>query len=104
MRLFLVLASVFTLVAACGGDDGGDATCEGICPAVVAADCANGPPNLAECISGCEAIIDMGCSAEIQAVLNCSDGKSFTCDENDSAVASGCESQNDALNTCMASS
>ena len=103
MRQFLILASLCALFVACGGDSDTEATCAGVCPDVVAAECENGPPTLSECISGCENIFEMGCATELQAMLDCSAGKSFTCDEDDSPVASGCESQNDAVNTCIAS-
>ncbi|MBN2496449.1 MAG: hypothetical protein JXR96_17780 [Deltaproteobacteria bacterium] len=101
MRLCLILATVLVLVAGCGGGD--DATCAGICPAVVAAGCANGPPTQADCVSGCEGMLQTECAAQLQAMLDCSAGKTFTCDADDAPVATGCESQNAALNTCLES-
>lgn len=75
--------------------------CETICPLVVAAGCAGGPPDQAACVSGCQAIQGGACGILYNETLACAGGMpTFTCDPMTRPTIAGCEAQFDALYQC----
>ncbi len=105
MRSLIIFALILGLAAiavACGDDDGGiDATCEGLCPAVVAANCAIGPADVDDCTSGCNGNLGGNCGAEIQAIMDCAVDASYTGDASGYVVTTGCMAQEDAYAACV---
>jgi hypothetical protein len=79
---------------------GGSSTCADICPAVVAAACAKGPPDVASCETGCAAVMS-SCGAEFNALLQCGGANpTFVCDADGNPYPTGCEAENAALVAC----
>lgn len=75
--------------------------CETICPFVVAAACAGGPPDQAACVSGCQVIQGGACGILYNETLACAGGMpTFTCDPMTRPTIAGCEAQFDALYQC----
>lgn len=75
--------------------------CETICPLVVAAGCAGGPPDQAACVSGCQVIQGGACGILYNETLACAGGMpTFTCDPMTRPTIAGCEAQFDALYQC----
>ncbi len=101
MRILLAMLAVAAMmfVVACGDDDG--ATCKSGCEATMDANCSSGPSSQAACESDCESALNGTCGTEYQAVMDCSDGKSVTCDASGIPEISGCDSQMDAFTTCL---
>lgn len=75
--------------------------CGTICAAVVAAACANGPPDLGSCETGCgQALSD--CPAEFVGIMDCAGPTpTFSCDASDMPYADGCLLEQTALNVCL---
>ncbi|HUU01486.1 MAG TPA: hypothetical protein VM425_08615 [Myxococcota bacterium] len=71
------------------------------CPAVLAAACSNGPSDLADCLSGCDAAAT-SCPTEFTAMQTCAGASAaFACDANNAPYPTGCQAENDALMLCM---
>jgi hypothetical protein len=80
---------------------GAPEVCIEVCPAVTAAKCANGPPDITECQSGCGSTSTQ-CPTEFAAVASCwSASSTFTCNADGFPVATGCEAQGSALFACL---
>lgn len=77
-------------------------TCQESCVDVMAAGCANGPGTTAECEAGCEAA-RVYCMTEVLVYAGCvgPDG-TLTCDAEGEPVVAGCETQFDAVQSCLA--
>jgi hypothetical protein len=96
------------------GDSAGDAgddddeqgslpSCAATCPAVLAAECSNGPVDQADCESGCETIRASSCVPLYKAMIECGGAKPrYTCDDAGQVIASGCEDEIEALYRCLA--
>ncbi len=116
--LGLCLALLLPSGVSCGGDTdssgsagggagggtttgtGGASTCGDVCPAVVAAACSKGPPDVAECEAGCAAVIST-CGAEFDDLLQCGGSNpTFVCDADGKPYPTGCEAENAALVAC----
>lgn len=79
---------------------GGSSTCADVCPAVVAAACSKGPPDVAGCETGCVAVMST-CGAEFGALLQCGGANpTFVCDAGGNPYPTGCEAENTALVAC----
>lgn len=78
------------------------ALCIEVCPAVTAAGCSGGPPDVSSCQSGC-GTASTKCPTEFAAVSSCWTASStFTCNAKGLPFAAGCEAQGDALFACLA--
>ena len=77
--------------------------CSDVCTKVIAAQCPSGPPTQAECVTGCETIRTGKCQAQYQSLFDCAGpNPSYTCDAGGLVTVVGCESQDSALNACIA--
>jgi hypothetical protein len=100
--LFLVSAAV---VVSCGG--GGSSqpmppSCEDACPMSVATGCPLAPPTQADCLSGCQAIRAMGCTAQYDAFARCAGPMPvLECDSSGEVTAPGCMTESAAIYTCL---
>lgn len=75
--------------------------CETICPFVVAAGCAGGPPDQAACVTGCAVVQGGACGILYNETLACAGSMpTFTCDAMTRPTIAGCEAQFDALYQC----
>jgi hypothetical protein len=89
-----------------GGSGGGDTSpsCADICPALVAEQCPDGPPSQEECVTGCEEIRSGPCETEYDALFACSGlAPNYACTAQGSVTVVGCESEFDAMWTCVVS-
>ena len=78
--------------------------CDAACVAVVAASCANGPKDVAECVVGCKGAAEGPCAAEQEAVVSCAgnDVQTYVClDPSGFPVPEGCEDVGTALQSCL---
>jgi len=116
------------LVCACGSDDGSDddadddgaggatgsgastgsgsgiPSCDEACVGVMAANCANGPPDEAACVQGCEDVRSGPCNAQYETLADCAGSEpDYACDQGGYVTVTGCEAENTALSTCLAS-
>lgn len=83
------------------GGTGGSTTCADVCPAVVAAGCTAGPPDVAGCETGCASVMQT-CGAEFGALLACGGANpTFVCDADGNPYPDGCEGENAALVGCL---
>jgi hypothetical protein len=76
--------------------------CEEYCEAAVQAQCEK-TESQASCVNGCTLFgaQDFPCSNQWEAVLTCSDGKTFECNNNGDAIPSGCAVQVLAFGACV---
>lgn len=76
--------------------------CTEMCPAVVAAGCNAGPPDVKSCESGCAAETGK-CPTEFAALMQCAGASpTFVCGANGTPTPDGCTGQGDALGACIA--
>lgn len=76
-------------------------SCDEICPTVVDAGCAAGPPDLEACVDGCVNILNSPCMLDYNKMLACVGAEpTFTCAGDDLPIVDGCEEQFDALYAC----
>lgn len=77
-------------------------SCEEVCVPVVNAMCANGPPDQASCVQGCN-VNQMGmCKIMFNAMLACIGPQPvFTCDAQNRPTSKGCEGEFDKLYACI---
>jgi len=76
--------------------------CADNCPAVVAAACTNGPPDVGSCQAGCAAVT-ITCPEEYEALDTCAGATpTYECNASDQPMPQGCDTQHAALMTCMA--
>lgn len=87
------------------GFGGGSPTCAQLCPKILAAHCPQGPANETSCETGCTVVsTDAACAQQYAALATCAgNNPQYACDSSGAVTVTGCQSQNDALNTCMAS-
>lgn len=84
------------------GQDGGGITCKSYCPAVLAANCPNGPVDEADCEQGC-AIIESMCGSQFDALEVCAGATpTVSCDANGYVTFPACKGRYDALGACAA--
>jgi hypothetical protein len=87
-----------------GGDpDGGPmgTECERGCALVVAAGCANGPDNMAVCVSDCEMLRTGACGVEYEAFLTCADGEAISCDAEGRPNVAACMTEQATFVACL---
>lgn len=78
-----------------------DPYCYEACPAVVDAECTNGPVDVWDCLDGCD-YASTNCPTEFDALAVCAGSNAtFTCDLDDSPAPTGCTTENDDLNLCL---
>jgi hypothetical protein len=76
--------------------------CEELCPFTVMPMCAAGPPDEANCVTGCQATMAGPCNVEFSAARACAGFEpTFTCDAMDRPLVAGCETQFDELYKCL---
>ncbi len=104
-RLWLVPVFVLFFGAACSGGSGGSKaspSCTGPCPHAVAAKCSLGPPDESQCESGCAQIRASSCGPKWDALFSCGgNNPQFKCDSNGYVTIVGCQTQSDALYSCL---
>lgn len=90
------------LIGGCGDDGGPNGDfCQDNCAAVLAANCTNGPADMADCIEGC-GYAQTTCPSAFEALADCSgSGLSFACDDYDSPAPSKCADENIELQACL---
>jgi hypothetical protein len=107
---------VLCIMSACGGDDSkapasgpsSDAaastpSCDAVCPAVLAAHCAAGPVNQADCVSGCQSIRAGKCADKYAALLDCAGSNpTFSCTSSGMVTVAACDTLGTALYSCLA--
>ncbi|MBI5488089.1 MAG: hypothetical protein HY905_12215 [Deltaproteobacteria bacterium] len=92
---------------AADADADGDAdvtpsACDLYCEPVVDAACSAGPPTIAACVTGCEALI-ASCGTEFDTLAACAgDTPTIACDASGMPIVAGCETEHAALLGCMA--
>jgi hypothetical protein len=111
MRAFIALGTgvLLSVTVACGGDDesdgsggtGGGAACDQGCEDTIAADCPNGPPDQATCVSQCKALASGTCKTEYAAFQACAEGKPITCGSNGIPVVEECSAEQAAFIACL---
>jgi len=78
-----------------------EARCDTDCQAIVAAGCANGPPDLQSCTDGCDAAI-FGCPEETADYMDCAGpSPTFTCTGDGIPTPEGCQSETEAVAACV---
>jgi hypothetical protein len=89
------------LCGSAGTGGTGGATCTSLCTRVVAAACPN--DTLSSCVTDCQSVQGMssGCPSQFNAFLGCLTTATLTCSSSGTAVATGCDTQGTALNTCL---
>jgi len=76
--------------------------CSQYCNSVVAAGCTAGPPTVADCLTGCAAIV-VDCPEAFATLATCAgEDPTITCDAAGTPVVTGCEADQYALLGCMA--
>jgi hypothetical protein len=83
------------------GSGGGSGACQVGCEAVIAAGCANGPPDQAGCEADCDMLLAGQCSDEYDAYLVCGEGEAVTCDNGGYPVIEACEAERQAFLACI---
>ncbi len=77
--------------------------CADICASVLAARCPRGPRSEADCTVPCEQFSSGSCAKPFQALFDCAGAvPRYACDAHGSVTVTGCESQFDALTSCLA--
>jgi hypothetical protein len=77
--------------------------CETWCDGVAAAKCSNEDPK-ADCVFGCRALSSSPvCNARYAELFKCADGAPFTCNNEGSAVPTGCEVEQAQVGLCLLS-
>lgn len=101
----IVLASLWTLAAACGDGEGPEpgasSTCEKICARSQAARCGGDTP---DCEATCEDQIGdspSACARQLDAVTACLSSAKFSCDEDDESEAKACDGKLEAWVACV---
>jgi hypothetical protein len=86
-----------------GGASTGLPSCAEICPGVMAAQCPNGPPTEADCVSGCNTVRMGPCADVYTVVAECAGtDPDYACDQSGAVIVTGCEAENAELSTCLA--
>lgn len=76
--------------------------CPEICPFTVMPMCANGPPDEAACVTGCQDVMAGPCSVEFSATRACAGFEpTFSCDDAERPTVAGCEMQFADLYACL---
>lgn len=76
-------------------------SCDDVCPFVLQAACAGGPPDLQTCVDGCAAN-QAACTIAFNQMLACiGTMPAFACDPMGRPTVAGCEMQFDALYACI---
>ena len=73
--------------------------CVEVCPRVVAAGCAEGPPSIDDCVEGCNGMY-VYCAAQMEAFMSCVGNRAIECIQGQPS-ASGCDTQAAALFGCL---
>ena len=77
--------------------------CADLCPDVVAAACPAGPPNVTECVNGCETILASPCAGDYELVYACAgQSPTYACSDSGQVSIVGCEAELTALYACLA--
>ena len=76
-------------------------SCDEVCPAVVAAGCKGGPPDLAACVAGCMDN-EAKCTLPFHKMLACIGPRpTYTCDGDERPLVAGCEPEFAELYLCI---
>lgn len=76
-------------------------TCDEVCPFVLAAKCAGGPPDLVACVDGCN-VNQAACTLLFDQMLGCiGPSPTFSCDPMGRPTVRGCEAEFGALYQCI---
>ena len=79
---------------------GASPVCVESCFGVLAADCANGPPTLTDCVFTCEDAYD-DCPAEMAALEQCTGDSAYACGSQGEPTVAGCETEMGNLYDCL---
>lgn len=103
MRIVLVVLALgaMVLTVACPDDKDEGPTCQSGCEAAIAADCDNGPASQTACETDCEALLAGTCGTQYQALMNCADGETVTCDASGIPTIAGCSTQQATFVDCL---